>query len=153
MRSIDNVFIVADVRQFEFSGASKDNDLQLFKDAVHKDMKLEKALNAWKFVTNFQGKIYPTNEEYNLAEKGRKPSNEIVTSATGKGRKRGQVPSESKEDEILRYRVTCERTGKHTFESSDVARGIGGELQDKYLWIVDLTTYYLEVVCKLTGSK
>lgn len=151
MRSIDNIFIVADVRKFEFSGISKEADLQLFKDAVRNDMKLEKALNAWKNITGFQGKIYPTTDEYNRAEKDRKLCNTIVTPI--KGKKRGQDPSDTEKDEILRYRVTCERTGKHIFESAEVARAIGGELQDKYLWLVDLSTYYLEVVCKVISSK
>lgn len=160
MRSIDNMFIVADVSKFEFSGNSKKIDLQLFKNAVHNTMKLEKALDIWKHITGFQGKIYPTIDEYNLEkeekekeEKDRKLCNTIVASTTPKKKKRGQNPSDAKEDEILRYRVTCERTGKHIFESSDVARTIGGELQDKYLWLVDLSTYYLEIVCKLINSK
>ncbi|XP_017878199.1 THUMP domain-containing protein 3-like [Ceratina calcarata] len=153
MRSIDNIFIVADVRKFQFTGTSKDDDLQLFKDAVD-SMKLEKALNVWKQITGFQGKLYPTAEEYNAAEKDCKLSNTNVTVTTAtKGRKRGQDPSDTREDEILRYRVTCERTGKHTFESSDAARVIGGQLQDKHLWLVDLTTYYLEVVCKVTNDE
>lgn len=153
MRSIDNIFIVGDVKKFEFNGTDKEADLQLFKDAVNNNMKLEKALNAWKSVTKFHGKIYPTIEEYNLVEKDRKLSNTIVSPATQRVKKRGQDPSNTKKDEILRYRVTCERSGKHTFESSDVARIIGGELQDKYHWLVDLSAYYLEIVCKVTGSK
>ncbi|KAK9303574.1 hypothetical protein QLX08_004793 [Tetragonisca angustula] len=151
MRSIDNIFIVADVRKFEFSGISKEADLQLFKDAVRNDMKFEKALNAWKNITGFQGKIYPTTDEYNRAEKDRKLCNTIVTPI--KGKKRGQDPSDTEKDEILRYRVTCERTGKHIFESAEVSRAIGGELQDKYLWLVDLSTYYLEVVCKVISNE
>ncbi|XP_053973565.1 tRNA (guanine(6)-N2)-methyltransferase THUMP3-like [Hylaeus volcanicus] len=153
MRSIDNIFIVADVRQFVFTETSKETDLQLFKDAVQNSIKLEKCLNAWKRITGFQGKIYPTAEEYSLVEKDCKLSNILTTAVTFKGRKRGQDPSDAKDDEILRYRVTCERTGKHTFESGDVARTIGGELQDKYLWLVDLSTYYLEIVCKLINSE
>lgn len=153
MRSIDNMFIVADVSKFEFSGNNKEMDLQLFKNAVHNNMKLEKTLDIWKHVTGFQGKIYPTTDEYNLAEKDRKLCNITVAPTTPKGKKRGQNPFNAKEDEILRYRVTCERTGKHIFESSDVARIIGGELQDKYLWLVDLSTYYLEIVCKLINSE
>ncbi|XP_076224640.1 tRNA (guanine(6)-N(2))-methyltransferase THUMP3 isoform X2 [Nomia melanderi] len=153
MRSIDNIFIIADVRKFEFTGSGKEADLQLFKDSVHNSMKLEKSLDAWKSITSFQGKIYPTIEEYNIAEKDRKLSNTVTSVATHKGRKRGQDPSEAKENEILRYRVTCERSGNHSFESADVARAIGGELQDKYCWLVDLSTYYLEVVCKLTDNE
>ncbi|XP_043253049.1 THUMP domain-containing protein 3-like [Colletes gigas] len=153
MRSIDNIFIIADVRKFEFIETSKEVDLQLFKDAVHNDMKLEKALNTWKRVTGFQGKIYPTTEEYKAVEKDRKLSNILTLPTVCKGKKRGQDPSKAKDDEVLRYRVTCERTGKHTFESADVARAIGGELQDKYLWLVDLSTYYLEIVCKLINNE
>ncbi|XP_076375962.1 tRNA (guanine(6)-N(2))-methyltransferase THUMP3 [Megalopta genalis] len=153
LRSVDNIFIVADVRKFKFNEFSKETDLQLLKDSVHNDMKLEKGLNAWKCVTGFQGKIYPTIEDYNTAEKCRKLSSTLTTVATNRGRKRGQNPSETKEDEILRYRVTCERSGKHTFESGDAARAIGGELQDKYCWLVDLSTYYLEIVCKLTNDE
>ncbi|XP_017759751.1 PREDICTED: THUMP domain-containing protein 3-like [Eufriesea mexicana] len=153
LRSVDNVFIVADIRRFEFLGDNKEADLQLFKDAVYNDMKLEKTLNAWKHVTGFQGKIYPTPDEYNLAEKDRKLCNTIFSNTASKGKKRGQDPSDAKEDEVLKYRVTCERTGKHIFESADVARAIGGELQDKYLWLVDLSAYYLEIFCKLIENE
>lgn len=153
MRSIDNIFIVADVRKFEFTKTNKEADLELFKDAVHNKMKLEKSLNAWKHITGFQGKLYPTTEEYNAAEKDRQFLNTLTESITCKGRKRGQDPSDAKEDEILKYRVTCERTGKHTFESAEIARTIGGELQDKYLWLVNLSAYYLEIVCKLIDNE
>ncbi|CAL7936587.1 unnamed protein product [Xylocopa violacea] len=153
MRSIDNVFIVTDVRKFEFGGISKEADLQLFKEAVHNDMKLEKALNAWKHITGFQGEMFPTIEQYNSAKKDYALSNTIVTSTTPREKKRGQDPSNAKRNEILRYRVTCERTGTHLFESSDVARIIGGELQDKYFWLVDLSGYYLEIVCKVTNNE
>ncbi|XP_076235804.1 tRNA (guanine(6)-N(2))-methyltransferase THUMP3 [Calliopsis andreniformis] len=153
MRSIDNILLIADVRKFSFSGTDKEADLQLFKDAVHNDMKLEKCLNAWKRITGFSGKIYPTTEEYDIAEKNRKLSNTDTVTTNTKGRKRGQDPHDAKEDEILKYRVTCERTGKHVFESADVARIIGGELQDKYLWLVDLSAYYLEIVCKLIDDE
>ncbi|XP_015439617.1 PREDICTED: THUMP domain-containing protein 3-like [Dufourea novaeangliae] len=153
MRSIDNIFIVADVRKFKFSESDKEADLQLFKDSVLSSMKLEKTLNAWKRVTDFQGKVYPTIAEYSVAEKDRKLTNTNTTIATCRGRKRGQDPAEAKENEILRYRVTCERSGKHSFESADVARAIGGELQDKYCWLVDLSSYHLEILCKLTNEE
>lgn len=119
-------------------------------------MKLEKSLNAWKRITNFQGKIYPNTEEFDIAQKNRKLVNTefaTIKEENQRGRKRGQDPSNAKEDQLLRYRVTGERSGKHTFESSDVARVIGGALQDKYLWLVDLSTYYLEIVCKLVNGK
>nr|XP_012221452.1 PREDICTED: THUMP domain-containing protein 3-like [Linepithema humile] len=168
MRSIDNIFIIGDMITFDTFENNKEADLQKIKDHVHKSVHLEKAMNAWKSATNFLGKIYPTIEEH-AAEKEKALATKVEELKmskekdpldwdcseleTPKGKKRGQDPSESKEDDVLRYRVTCERSGKHAFESKDVAMVIGGELQDKYHWMVDLSMYHLEVVCKLTDGE
>ncbi|RLU23553.1 hypothetical protein DMN91_003758 [Ooceraea biroi] len=172
MRSIDNIYIVADTARYSFgqSKESKKADLELFVDSVNKSTNLSKGLDAWKRATNFKGKLYPTIEEYNVAkeqalaaktevseidnekkeeEEPKSESKEKDAPDARKKKKRGQDPSESKEDDILKYRVTCERTGEHSFESNDVAKVVGGELQEKYHWIVDLCTYHLEIVCKL----
>lgn len=174
MRSIDNVFIVADVQTIAFSGTNKEADLELFKDVVQKHMSLNKGLDIWKRAACFMGKLYPTLEEYNSVkeqvsaikekekasvikekeeEKDKDREEEKIKEKeleATRGRKRGVDPSESKEGDIVRYRVTCERSGEHTFESTDVAYVIGGELQTKYHWLVDLSKYHLEVICKLT---
>lgn len=92
------------------------------------------------------------NEEKQQEEPKSKSKEKDGPDERGK-KKRGQDPSESKENDVLRYRVTCERNGKHSFESNDVAKVIGGELQEKYHWIVDLYTYHLEIVCKLMQGK
>lgn len=176
MRSIDNVFIVVDIGRLSFTN-DKETDLKSVHNYVvsnlDKEKKWKKTLNAWKCATKFIGKLYPTIEEYMTAkeqtlvtktetleihgeEKGEHELLEQDVSEKkeieNKGKKRGQDPSESKENDILKYRVTCERTGKHVFESKDIARIIGEVVQDKYHWIVDLTKYHLEVVCKLTDG-
>jgi len=175
MRSIDNIYIVADAAQYSFGQSKEDKkiDLELLGDSIRKNTNLMKGLDAWKRVTNFKGKLYPTIEEYTVAkeqalaaktemletnnkekEKESKSEFKEVDALDTRGKKkRGQDPSGSKEDNILRYRVTCERTGKHSFESNDVAKVVGGELQEKYHWIVDLYSYYLEIVCKVMQSK
>ncbi|XP_012258323.2 tRNA (guanine(6)-N2)-methyltransferase THUMP3-like [Athalia rosae] len=161
MRSIDNIFLISDVRQFQFSKDNEESDMSLIKDAVNMDMKLEKGLEAWKTVTSFNGKLYPKLEEFEEAEQLHKAEKTIVddkhsaltTPDVRKGRKRGRDPSISNENEILKYRVTCERTGSHAFESGQVARVIGGELQDKYHWLVDLTMYHLEFVCNVIHNE
>ena len=156
MRSIDNIFIIGDVRKFSFTPDDRESDLTMIKNTVLNDMKLEKYLNAWKEVSRYPGKIYPTAEEWKTAadiydfEIAENVVDEVVSS---KGRKRGCDPSLAKDHSVLSYRVTCERTGKHSFESGQVAAAIGGELQDKYHWIVDLTMYHLEVVCKVTQGS
>lgn len=171
MRSIDNVFIVADIGKLSFIN-DKETDLKSVHNYVVSslDKRWEKTLNAWKCATRFIGKLYPTIEEYNAVKEQalvtktealemhdeEKEEHEPVEQDVpekkeleNKGKKRGQDPSESKESDILRYRVTCERTGKHVFESKDIARITGEVVQDKYHWVVDLTKYHLEVVCKL----
>lgn len=158
MRSIDNIFIISDVRNINFSKENSEQDLQLIKNTVNDNMKLEKGLEAWKMATGFRGKLYPEKCEFELADKILKSEknllaeNNIVESVNKKGRKRGRDPSISNYDDILKYRVTCERTGSHSFESGQVARVIGGELQDKYNWLVDLTMYHLEIVCNVSNS-
>ncbi|XP_015173673.1 PREDICTED: THUMP domain-containing protein 3-like [Polistes dominula] len=151
MRSIDNIFIVGSVLRLKFDGTNKENDLKLCKDATRNDLKLEKALNAWKNVTQFPGKMYPTINEYEEAIRNEK-NVECVKSNNSKIRKRGQNPANAY-NEVLRYRVTCERTGKHSFESPDAAKIIGGELQDKYHWLVDLSLYHLEIICKIVQNE
>lgn len=151
MRSIDNLFIVADVQTVSFPGTDKEADLELFKDVVHKHMSLNKSLDIWKRATCFMGQLYPTLEEYNSSkEQAPAIKEKEKESKDNKARKRGVDPSESMEGDILRYRVTGDRTGTHTFESTDVACVIGGELQTKYHWMVDLSKYHLEIICKLT---
>lgn len=159
MRSIDNIFVISDVRELDFSKDDVDSDMALIKEAVNNEMRLEKGINAWKRVTSFRGKVYPTFEEFengfksHKAEKTSLQAEEVnVVDDVRKGRKRGRDPSISLEDDVLKYRVTCERTGTHAFDSGTAARVIGGELQDKYHWIVDLTMYHLEVVCNVVNS-
>lgn len=153
MRSIDNIFIIGNVLKLSFCGTDKEADLQLCKDAVHNNMKLEKALNMWKHVTQFSGKIYPSINEYEEAAKNHDVFVNISESIVPKKRKRGENPAGAKENDLLKFRVTCERTGKHSFESCDVARTIGGELQDKFHWLVDLSMYHLEILCKIVQDE
>jgi hypothetical protein len=177
MRSIDNIYIVADVARYSFGQSEQDKkaDLESLGDSIRKNTNLMRGLDAWKRVTDFKGKLYPTIEEYTTAkeqilaaktemletnnkeEEKEEPKSKFkeidFALDTRRKKKRGQDPSESTEDNVLRYRVTCERTGKHSFESNDVAKVVGGELQEKYHWIVDLYRYYLEIVCKVMQSK
>lgn len=54
---------------------------------------------------------------------------------------------------VLAFRVTCYRTGKHSFQSQEAAEYFGGALQDKFHWIVDLVNYDLEIVLNVASSK
>ncbi|KAF7989663.1 hypothetical protein HCN44_008337 [Aphidius gifuensis] len=157
LRSIDNVHIVGDVRYLEFDPENAELNLQRVIDSSHNYKQLKKCLNAWKSITKYPGKLYPTHQEYESAVsqynvKKEENKNLIVEEKRG-SRKRGCDPSLAKEDSILSYRVTCERNGKHTFDSSKIATIIGGELQDQYHWIVDLTSYQLEILSRVNNSE
>ncbi|XP_043683378.1 THUMP domain-containing protein 3-like isoform X2 [Vespula pensylvanica] len=152
MRSIDNIFIVGSILKLMFDGINKEADLKLCTNVVHNNVKLEKALNAWKSITQFPGKVYPTINEYEEALKHDKIFDNLK-STSSKIRKRGQNPADAEINDVLRYRVTCERIGTHSFESPEAARIIGGELQDKYHWLVDLSTYHLEIICKIIKNE
>lgn len=69
MRSIDNVFIVVDIGRLSFTN-DKGTDLKSIYNYVvsNLDKRWEKTLDAWKCVTRFMGKLYPTVEEYITAK-------------------------------------------------------------------------------------
>lgn len=174
MRSIDHIFIVADNGNLSLTNDTESDlhyisNLDMFSNSVSR---WKKPLEAWKYMTNFKGKVYPTIEEYavaaaakeqNLAkakietrikEEEKDPCDwDVSEMKEERGNKRGHDPSKSDEDDVLKYRVTCERNGKHAFKSKDVATVIGAVLQDKFHWIVDLSMYHLEIVCKLIDRK
>nr|CAD7263982.1 unnamed protein product [Timema shepardi] len=57
-----------------------------------------------------------------------------------------KLDKRNKEEKVLKYRVTCLRKGDHCFGSQDAAHHFGGELQDQYNWVVDLSHYDLNIL-------
>ena len=53
------------------------------------------------------------------------------------------------DERVLRFRATCFRVGKHCFGSMEAAREFGGELQDKFHWVVDLVNFNAEIILSL----
>lgn len=152
LKSVDNIYIVSSINYFKFHADDKEANLEIFKESVVNASQMGKCLDAWKEVTRFPGKMYPTMEDYEIAMDTRKAEKEIINNdeKVAGAKTRGCDPAFGNEDDVLSFRVTCERTGTHNFESSIVACVIGGELQDLYNWIVDLTSYQLEILCKIT---
>lgn len=108
-----------------------------------------KYLDVWKNLTKFHGILYPTREEYELA---RSKSDTVVKDAEDKEEK-SRINRENNENTILHFRVTCYRSGKHSFGSQDAAWHFGGRLQDQFNWVVDLSNYHLEVVLGIRDGK
>jgi hypothetical protein len=121
-----------------------------------KKIEWDKYLDFWKGVADFQGVLHPSREAYLEAVAA------IATESTT-----ADEPDrlESSDDAInlgksslynkgvLRYRVTCHRSGKHTFGSQDAARSFGGQLQDMFNWVVNLDEFHLEVILQLRDRK
>lgn len=153
MRSVDNIYIVAELRYLNYNAEDNEKNLMTINEIVQSSSQLNKCLKAWKKIVQFPGNIFPTVKEYETAvvnyNTAKEKKNIKVDDITRGKRKRGTDPSNAIEHSVLSYRVTCERNGIHTFISSQVATSIGGEFQDKYHWIVDLTSYQLEILCKI----
>ncbi|KAK0097648.1 hypothetical protein PV326_000523 [Microctonus aethiopoides] len=157
LRSIDNIYIVAGVHYFEFDSLDSEESLCTLKKIVHISSELNKCLIAWKNVVKFPGNIHPTFKEYEDAlepYKATRQAHKERQNNIEKGKKkRGCLPSLACHNSVLSYRVTCERNGSHSFESGQAAHAIGGEFQDTYHWIVDLTSYQLEVLCRINNDE
>ena len=72
MRSVDNIFIVADIGRLSFiTSNDKETDLKSVYNyyiVSNLNERWRKILDAWKYVTRFMGKLYPTIEEYIAAK-------------------------------------------------------------------------------------
>ncbi|XP_034939436.1 THUMP domain-containing protein 3-like [Chelonus insularis] len=159
LRSIDNIYLVADVQYLSYDKNDKDINLELLKNLVNTNTQLTKYLNAWKQFIEFRGKIYPTLEEYTStvqsykAEKEKRDDDLKDKSSVRGKRKRGADPSLCEENDVLSFRVTCERNGTHNFSSRDASGALGGKFQDKFHWIVDLTSHQLEILCRIADNE
>ena len=53
------------------------------------------------------------------------------------------------------FRCTCYRTGEnvHKFSSMDVARQVGGKIQDKFGWGVKMKEFDIEVVINIDSNQ
>lgn len=121
-------------------------------------------LNCWKDIVNFEGVLYPSREEYlkaieSMSNERAAEEHSACAEATDEPVENASLNDRSKNDAILnnigvlRYRVTCNRSGKHTFGSQDAARSFGGKLQDKFNWVVNLDEFNMEVILNLQESK
>lgn len=108
-------------------------------------------------MADFNGNLYPTREQY--LEAVSKLDKKLPSGDQKKPVEEmngiGQKPATKKEfkTDVLQYRVTCYRSGKHSFGSQDAARSFGGKLQDMFQWIVDLDNFQLEIVLHIKQSK
>ena len=151
-------------RIFQYVSHFQTDNLNVIGELTNK-VEWNKYLNFWKGVVNFEGVLYPSREEYleaiaaipsecpfgdDSATVSASPDEPLENDPLLDGsRKKSTINNTG----VVRYRVTCYRSGKHTFGSQDAARSFGGKLQDKFNWIVDLDEFHLEVILQLRDSE
>lgn len=146
---------------------NKMKDISMIKKNALK-VNWKKCMDVWRKITNYNGILYPSIEQfekYNTILRHEKNirhetiSTECkVTKQDKETEKIGGKTQETEEkyckiernkrnveEDLLRFRVTCNRVGKHTVSSSESARAFGGTLNDAYLWLVDLDDYDIEI--------
>ncbi|XP_018917667.2 tRNA (guanine(6)-N(2))-methyltransferase THUMP3 isoform X2 [Bemisia tabaci] len=176
LRSVNNISLIgATFLDIPFSNENKEDDAEQIKDLVNR-IDWTKCLKAWADIMSCGREFYPTLEQYEEAVKRKKRSQRSKKKIKLE-QKADEVPLEDDEstkllsDEeieklpepsstgkpdylnVLAFRVTCYRTGKHSFQSQEAAEYFGGALQDKFHWIVDLVNYDLEIVLNVASKS
>lgn len=86
-------------------------------------------------------------KEMILADDQSDGKDEFLT-ITGNENQAGNCKKGEAVDQVLKFRVTCNRAGdKHSFTSNDAARDFGGAVQDYFQWKADMTNFDVEVQC------
>uniref|UniRef100_A0A1B6LJN9 THUMP domain-containing protein n=1 Tax=Graphocephala atropunctata TaxID=36148 RepID=A0A1B6LJN9_9HEMI len=151
LRSIDNLYLVsALIPNLNFSSDDKDIDLELIK-ILAETLEWKTALGIWKECTTFNGNLYPTIEEHDESSKMKIKLLEKLNSQ-GMTDRIAVTSVLNSSSSVLRFRVTCNRSGKHSFGSMDAARDFGGKLHDVFHWVVDLTSYNIDIVLNIIDN-
>uniref|UniRef100_A0A1B6FXC5 THUMP domain-containing protein n=1 Tax=Cuerna arida TaxID=1464854 RepID=A0A1B6FXC5_9HEMI len=168
LRSIDNLYLVsALIPNLNFISSDKDLDLEVIK-RLAETIEWKTPLAIWKECTKFHGNLYPTKEEHDESLKNKldqlgklnhqRLTDKIVeTDALNSTSLRladriAETDILNSTSNVLRFRVTCNRSGTHTFGSMDAARDLGGALHDVFNWVVDLTSYNIDIVLNIIDS-
>ncbi len=87
----------------------------------------------------FEGDLYPTEKTADVGEKSDAEKEDDAKKQKLEGD--GTIP---------KFRCTCYRSGSgHSFSSMDAARSIGGAIQDKFQWKVQMKGFDIEVVVNI----
>lgn len=132
----------------------------------------KKYMSIWRQVTNYNGVLYPSTEQfekYNVILRQKKNTRHEVKNIESKSAEESGIIStdinvtSNKEEKLqqneitgenlLKFRVTCNRVGKHTVSSAESARAFGGKLNDTYLWLVDLDDYDIDISLQIKYNE
>lgn len=156
----------------ENNGQNNENklkDISIIQNNTRK-INWKKNMDVWRKVTNYNGVLYPSIEQfkkYNTILRHKKyirhetistedkiiaqDGNKVPSVDKNIENKKEELPQKNEEnktnseEDLLKFRVTCNRVGKHTVSSGESERAFGGTLNDTYLWLVDLDDYDIEI--------
>uniref|UniRef100_A0A1B6JTN3 THUMP domain-containing protein n=1 Tax=Homalodisca liturata TaxID=320908 RepID=A0A1B6JTN3_9HEMI len=168
LRSIDNLYLVSTlIPNLNFTTSDKDLDLEVIK-RLAETIEWKTPLAIWKECIKFHGNLYPTKEEHDESLKNKLEQLErlnhqrltdriavpdVLNSISQRLTDRiAETEVLNSTSNVLRFRVTCNRTGKHSFGSMEAARDFGGKLHDVFNWVVDLTSYNIDIVLNIIDS-
>ncbi|XP_074861885.1 tRNA (guanine(6)-N(2))-methyltransferase THUMP3 [Carettochelys insculpta] len=104
-------------------------------------------------------------QDLNSAEQNTEKTREVIlpddqsdgkeqfSNITGNETKAGDCKN-GEADQVLKFRVTCNRAGdKHSFTSNDAARDFGGAVQEYFQWKADMTKFDVEVLLNIHNNE
>ncbi|GLV37658.1 hypothetical protein CBL_13931 [Carabus blaptoides fortunei] len=143
LRSVDNIHLMVDLVNLKLN-KNKDQDLEEIV-AVLDRVDLIAAVKKWVAATGSKRLYLPTREEHDVA---RSKQDKIFAA------KLALVEFDSNDNhDLLKYRVTCDRTGQnHSFSSNEAAYRFGGEINNRYNWIVALSDWDLNVILRIQND-
>lgn len=147
LRCVDNVWVLFGVWpkvDLDLSLEPQEECLDELNAILLPNLQWLKGLRAWN-------KIFKYFENENELSK-------VVENASYS---KDPIPVEKTEDEtesdrrLPSFRCTCYRTGEnmHSFGSMDVARSVGGAIQDMFGWVVKMKNHDLEIVVNVDKDQ
>ena len=128
LRCIDNVLVIIGAKTgFDFANLTEEQSLEILTDFSMNLNVWMKGLSSWNRVFEF----YQDKQDFHDQEK--RPRLE-------------KIPT---------FRCTCYRTGEnlHKFSSMDVARVVGGKVQEKFGWGVKMKNFDIEYVINVDENQ
>jgi len=127
LRTVDNVWIIIGAKTDFDLTKSEEECTQILADYTLNDLLWTKGLSSWNKIFSF----YEDSSDLHDIEK------------------------RPKLEKIPNFRCTCYRNGEnvHKFSSMDVAKHVGGKIQDKFGWGVKMKGFDIEVVVNIDNCQ
>jgi len=127
LRTVDNIWVIIGARtDFDFS-KSEEESYEMLTDYTLNKLLWSKGLKTWNSIFKY------FDDSTDLHNEEKRPRLE-------------KIPN---------FRCTCYRTGEnvHKFGSMDVARHVGGQIQEKFGWGVKMKGFDIEVVINIDSNQ